>query len=260
MIPVRRPPLIALLTDFGYRDAYVGVMKGVILSICPDARLVDLCHEVPPQDIAEASRVLIANASYFPEGTIFAAVVDPGVGTARAAVAALSNGRCYLAPDNGLLGFLDVERAVRIENKAVVLQPTSRTFHGRDVFAPAAAHLARGVKLDFLGPRIGRLRTLDLPEPRTTRAGTAGVVVSVDRFGNLLTNIPAALAPEGASVRLGRRWIGGIVTTYASVKPGAVAALVSSSGALEIAVRNGDARSTTGADVGTPVLVAGDRA
>ena len=258
MALVRRPPVVALLTDFGHRDCYVGVMKGVILSICPKARLVDLCHEIPPQDLASASRALIANARYFPEGTIFAAVVDPGVGTARAAVAARAGGRFYLAPDNGLLGHLEVDRAVRIENKDLILQPASRTFHGRDVFAPAAAHLARGVKLDDLGPRVGKLKTLDLPEPRRTRAGRVGEVVAVDRFGNLITNIPAALAAEGAAVRLGRRWIGRVVPTYASVKPGAFAALVGSSGVLEIAVRNGDARSTTGAAVGAPVLVTGE--
>lgn len=253
---VRQAPVIALLSDFGLRDPYVGVMKGVILSICPGARLVDLCHEIPPQDVAAASRALHANAKYFPEGTIFVAIVDPGVGSSdRVPVAVLADDRTYVGPDNGIFGLLDMDRGVRIQNKAVMLSEVSRTFHGRDIFAPAAAHLGRGVKLDYLGPAIDRLRDLDLPEPRVTRTGMIGEVVWVDRFGNLITNIPAARFKEGAAVRLGRRWIGKVVKTYASVKPGELAALIGSSGTLEIAVRDGDAHTETGAAVGAPVLV-----
>lgn len=252
---MRHAPVVALLTDFGLRDPYVGIMKGVVLSICPDARLVDLGHDIPPQDVGAASRTLLASAPYFPEGTIFAAVVDPGVGTDRAAVAVRAGGRFYVGPDNGLLGGLEIERAVRIENKAVILQPTSATFHGRDVFAPAAAHLARGVKLDFLGPRLESLRRGPaLSVPRKVRGGLSGSIVAVDRFGNLITDIPADALPDAAAVRLGRRWIG-IVRTYASVKPGELAAVAGSSGTLEIAQRNGDARAATGASVGAPVLV-----
>jgi S-adenosylmethionine hydrolase len=252
---VRQASVVALLTDFGHRDPYVGVMKGVILGICPGARIVDLCHEIPSQDIPAAARVLAANAGYFPEGTVFVAIVDPGVGSDRAAVAARSGDRFFVGPDNGIFGMLDVERAVEVRNRAVMLQPVSRTFHGRDVFAPAAAHLARGVKLDYLGPKIERLRGLTLPEPRATRAGTVGEIVWVDRFGNLITNIPADRFKEGAAVRLGRRWVGKVVKTYASVKPGQLAAVVGSSGTLEIAVRDGDAQRVTGAAVGAQVLV-----
>jgi len=252
---VRQAPVVALLTDFGLRDPYVGVMKGVILSICPAARIVDLCHDVPPQDIATASRALTANARYFPEGTIFVAIVDPGVGSDRAAVALRADDRFFLGPDNGLLAALDFEKAVRIQNKAVMLNPVSKTFHGRDVFAPAAAHLARGVKLDYLGPPLERLEELELPEPRLTRAGLVGEVVWIDRFGNLVTNLPAERFKEGAAVRLGRRWIGKVMTTYASVKPGELTAVIGSSGTLEIAVRDGDAHSATGASIGAPVLV-----
>jgi S-adenosyl-L-methionine hydrolase (adenosine-forming) len=252
---VRQASVVALLTDFGLRDPYVGVMKGVILGICPGARIVDLSHEIPSQDIAAAARVLADNAGYFPEGTVFVAIVDPGVGTDRAAVAARAGDRFFVGPDNGILGRVDVERAVRVQNRAVMLQPVSRTFHGRDVFAPAAAHLARGVKLDYLGPKMEKLRGLELPEPRVTRSGLLGEVVWIDRFGNLITNIPAGRFKEGAAVRLGRRWVGKIVPTYASVKPGDLAALVGSSGTLEIAVRDGDAHQATGADVGATVLV-----
>lgn len=251
-----KPPVLALLTDFGLRDAYVGIMKGVVLSICPEARLVDLCHEVPPQDVASGARLLETAVDAFPEGTVFVAVVDPGVGSDRAAVAVRSGGRTFVGPDNGLLGFLAVERAVRIQNKAVMRHPVSRTFHGRDVFAPAAAHLARGVRLDYLGPKIDRLRSLARPEPRATKAGLVGEVVSVDRFGNLITNIAAEQIPEGATIRLGRRWIGRVVPTYASVEAGALAALIGSSGVLEVAVRNGNAHETTGAGAGASVLVA----
>lgn len=252
---MRQSPIVALLTDFGLRDPYVGVMKGVILSICPAARVVDLCHEIPPQDIAAGSRALTANYRYFPEGSIFIAIVDPGVGSERAAVALRADDRLFLGPDNGLLAGLDVERAVAIRNKAVMLNPVSRTFHGRDIFAPAAAHLARGVKLDYLGPPIEGLRELDLPQPRVTRAGVVGEVVWIDRFGNLVTNITSDRFKEGAAVRLGRRWIGKVMPTYASVKPGELTAVVGSSGTLEIAVRDGDAHDTTGAAIGAPVLV-----
>ncbi|HEX7901578.1 MAG TPA: SAM-dependent chlorinase/fluorinase [Planctomycetota bacterium] len=252
---MRQASVVALLTDFGLRDPYVGVMKGVILTICPGARIVDLCHEIPPQDVATASRLLAGNAAYFPEGTVFVAIVDPGVGSDRAAVAVSAGDRYFVGPDNGILGRLDIDRAVRVENRAVMLQPVSRTFHGRDVFAPAAAHLARGVKLDYLGPKMDRLHGLDLPEPRVTRAGLVGEVVWIDHFGNLITNIPADRLKDGAAVRLGRRWVGKLVKTYASVKPGDVAAVVGSSGTLEIAVRDGDARRFTGAAVGAPVLV-----
>lgn len=252
---MRQAPVIALLTDFGLRDPYVGVMKGVILGICPGARIVDLCHEIPPQDVAAGARALAANAGYFPEGTIFVAIVDPGVGSERAPIALAAQDRLFVGPDNGLLAHLDVDRAVKIQNKAVMLQTVSRTFHGRDVFAPAAAHLGRGVKLDYLGPKIDRLRDLELPEPRETRAGLVGEVVWVDRFGNLITNIPGDRFKEGAAVRLGRRWIGKVVKTYSAVKPGELAALVGSSGTLEIAVRDGDAHGATGAAVGAPVLV-----
>lgn len=252
---MRHAPVIALLTDFGTRDPYVGVMKGVILSICPAARIVDLCHDLPPQDVAAGSRALTANLRFFPEGTIFVAIVDPGVGSERAAVALRAEDRLFLGPDNGILAALDLDRAVRIQNKAVMLNPVSKTFHGRDVFAPAAAHLARGVKLDFLGPPIERLKDLELPEPRVTRAGLIGEVVWIDRFGNLVTNIPSERFKEGAGVRLGRRWIGKVVPTYASVKPGELTALIGSSGTLEIAVRDGDAHDATGASIGAPVLV-----
>lgn len=252
---MRHAPVVVLLTDFGFRDPYVGVMKGVILSICPAARVVDLCHEIPPQDIATGSRALMANYRYFPENSIFVAIVDPGVGSEREAVALRADDRLFLGPDNGLLGALDVERAVRIRNKAVMLSPVSRTFHGRDVFAPAAAHLARGVKLDYLGPPLETLRDLDLPQPRVTKAGLVGEVVWIDRFGNLVTNIPCERFKEGAAVRLGRRWIGKVMPTYASVKSGELTALVGSSGTLEIAVRDGDAHDATGASIGAPVLV-----
>ncbi|MBI5366471.1 MAG: SAM-dependent chlorinase/fluorinase [Planctomycetes bacterium] len=154
-----RPRVIALVTDFGTRDPYVGVMKGVALGIAPRATLVDLTHEVPPQDVAAGRRALADSARYFPAGTVFVAIVDPGVGTARRALAARSGGRFYLAPDNGLLAFLAGTRAEfrAIDADRWGLEPRSATFHGRDVFAPAAARLAAGLSFARLGPRVAAI-------------------------------------------------------------------------------------------------------
>ena len=189
--------VIALLTDFGTRDWYVATLKGVILSRCPQARFVDITHEIPPQDVVAGAFTLAAAVPWFPPGTVFLAVVDPGVGSERALVAVSADGRYFIGPDNGVLA-LSVEHAVRrrivrLTTRRYWLPAISRTFHGRDIMAPVAAYLAGGGSLRSLGTPIQRLTRLALP--RVTRRGRVvqGAVVHIDAFGNLITNLSAEL-------------------------------------------------------------------
>ncbi len=252
--------IITLTTDFGTRDVWVAAMKGVILGIAPGARLVDVTHEVAPYNIAEGALALEAAAPYFPRGTVHVAVVDPGVGTARRGLALVARGQVFVGPDNGLFTpFLGGTGWTAFELVAPEYRrPTpSRTFHGRDVFAPAAAHLAAGVEPARLGPRVTDPVRLGWPEPRRTAAGIAGVVVHVDRFGNLVTSIPAeAIAALGndAVVGVASRRLP-LVGTYGELGPGRAGALAGSTGRLEIAVREGSAARLLGAGRGTRIVL-----
>src|SRR3989449_5163655 len=188
-------PVIALLSDFGTRDHYAGTMKGVALGICPDATLVDISHDLPPQDVLAGALELAAAYKYFPAGTIFLAVVDPGVGSTRRGIAAEAGDYKFVAPDNGVLTAVLEEhpprRAVELSERRYARPTVSRTFEGRDRFAPAAAWLAKGVDLGALGRSAGSLHRLEVPKP-TVEAGSGtvlGEVLRVDRFGNLITNI-----------------------------------------------------------------------
>ena len=189
-------PVITLLTDFGVDDEYVGSMKGVVLSIAPEVTLVDISHHIDPQDIVQAAYLIASTYGYFPKNTVHLVVVDPGVGSDRSIIAVRTETQYFVAPDNGVLTFiLEKERltqAVRIENAAYFLQPVSTTFHGRDIFAPVGAHIARGVRLNELGPVEDSRNLLRIPiqRPHVTPAGElVGQVVWSDRFGNLITNI-----------------------------------------------------------------------
>ncbi len=263
---------ITLLTDFGTRDEYVGVMKGVIERINPHARVIDISHAVAPQDIVHGAYLLAATFRFFASGTVHVAVVDPGVGGRRRILAAEGEGYRFLAPDNGLLervmGGLAVDTLVSVENRRFFLSPVSRTFHGRDIFAPVAAHLAKGLPLRELGPAIDRSRIVDnvLPGCRRSETGAIeGVVIAVDRFGNLMTNIEgASIEPlrgrNGAgrvAVELAGQPIGDLVDTYQHVEPLAPLAIIGSRGLLEISVNGGDARQMLGAQRNDPVRVAG---
>ena len=221
------PGLITLTTDFGLRDPFVGIMKGVVLSICPSARLVDLTHEIPPQDVLAGGLALEAAAPFFPAGTVHLAVVDPGVGTTRRAIAIRAGGFYLVGPDNGLFTFAldgDGWTAVALTAPEYRLANVSRTFHGRDVFAPAAAYLASGVPLERLGPTVSDPERLRRPACRLEDGELVGEVLDADRFGNLRTSIPAARLVEipgaggscagggaspgraGGRLRRGRRW------------------------------------------------------
>jgi len=261
--------IITLLTDFGLEDGYVAAVKGVIAGIAPDAELVDVTHLVPSQDVASGRFRLLTVTPYFPAGTVHLAVVDPGVGTSRRAIAVRSSsGSLLVGPDNGLLlGALEADPAigaVELSERRFWRTPTpSATFHGRDVFGPVAAHLARGVPLEDLGPAIapGSLVKLVLASWRSVGGGAEGAVQAVDGFGNLISNVPGdALPGHGRwSASIGGRTVTG-GRTYGDVPPGEALALVGSHGYVEIAVRQGDARKTFQAAIGLAVTLRWDGA
>jgi len=248
--PSPPPPIITLLTDFGIRDAYVAAMKGVILGINPAAVLVDLTHEVPPQDMTAGAFLLAAAAPYFPPGTIHLAVVDPGVGTGRRALGAKARGQFWVGPDNGLFHLIFPEGGetltVALENTRYFREPVSATFHGRDIFAPVAAHLSRGVPLEAFGPPLTNPLALPWPEPLYAPEAVRGEIVYVDGFGNLVSNLKGSdlwawLGGAGPSVTLGSLKLEGLSRTYGDVAPGKFLALVGSHGYLEVACAQGDA-------------------
>lgn len=260
--------VISLLTDFGYRDEYVGVVKGVILARNPDVVVVDISHAVAPRDVPGAALMLKAAYPYFPQSTLHVVVVDPGVGSRRAVVVlALEDGPLFLAPDNGVLTPVlqdpRPQTVVRVENSAFFLDRISRTFHGRDIFAPVAAALAGGVPPERLGPTlaVGDLVRVDLPAARRDGANAvSGAVVAVDRFGNLITNIDAGLLgavdyPQ-LQVHIGAHRIQGLGSAYAAVAPNRPVALIGSRGTLEIAVNCGNAAKALAVGRGAAVRVA----
>jgi S-adenosyl-L-methionine hydrolase (adenosine-forming) len=256
-------PVIALLTDFGLVDHYAGAMKGAILSACPGATLVDVTHEVPAHDVAAGALLLDAAYRHFPPGTVFVAVVDPGVGSERRPIAARAGGWLFVGPDNGVFTYVleadPAARVHRIANAALFRVPTSRVFHGRDVFGPVAARLACGLPLEEVGPAIGDPVRLELPPKTRTEDGWSGAVLHVDRFGNLTTNLlegdVAVLGGlDSLEVRLGPEVLP-LVRSYSDVAPGRACALVGSSGRLEISVREGRAEALPGAGRGARVLV-----
>jgi S-adenosylmethionine hydrolase len=255
-------PVLALLTDFGVRDHYVGVMKGVALGICPGLTLVDLTHDIPAQDVRAAAFELDASFRYFPSGTVFLAVVDPGVGSDRRAVAVETADYRFVAPDNGLLtpvlNGAGHWRAVTLSNPQYARREISRTFEGRDRFAPAAAWLASGTSLDALGPAVEHLVRLTLPEALTTMDGVRGEIVRVDHFGNLVTNISRRRLHELGNpvvVAAGDRDDLPLVATYADAPAATLCALIGSGDFLELAVSGGNAALVTGLRTGAPVLV-----
>lgn len=251
--------VVTLLTDFGLDDAYVGTIKGVLLGINPRARLVDLTHTVPPQDVRRAALLLEAAWRFFPRGTVHLAIVDPGVGTARRPIAVRAGGQYFIGPDNGLLGFcfdLPGARGVVLADGRYHRRPVSRTFQGRDVFAPAAAHCSRGVRLTALGPWLRSPVRLPLSVPRHRGARVDGEVLLVDHFGNLLTNLRGRELPgpvERGVLRVGRARVRGLSGTYADRPRRALGAVIDSSGQVEVFVREGSARRQLGVGPGAPV-------
>ncbi len=260
-------PPIALLTDFGFKDSYVGVMKGVIRGICDDADIIDLSHNIVPQDIAEAAFVLAASYRFFPPETIFTCVVDPGVGTERAVLYMRTNDQVFLAPDNGLLSVIadegGREEVRRVTARDYFLEETSTTFHGRDVFAPVAAHLAKGLEPSKLGPTASHMHRLQLPNPvRTADGSLRGEIIYIDQFGNLITNMregtmrrSLGVPPDKVEVRVKRQRMEGLARAYADRPEGELVALIGSSGYLEVAVNKGSAAERLGCEKGDSITL-----
>ncbi|MEX0935797.1 MAG: SAM-dependent chlorinase/fluorinase [Gemmatimonadota bacterium] len=251
-------PRVTLLTDFGTRDGYVGAMKGVIASIFPGVIIDDVSHSIEAGDIRSTALVLARYWSRYPPGTIHVVVVDPGVGTERRAIAGEVDRRFFVAPDNGVLSrVLDASeksRIVQVENPEYILPEAGSTFHGRDVFAPAAAYLARGVHLTRLGARVQDPVRLEPERVRKVDGAMEGKVISQDRFGNLVTNLPGSALEGEADVQIGGQTIP-VVKTYGEAAPERLAALVNSDGRVEVAVRDGSAARLLGAGVGTPIRI-----
>jgi hypothetical protein len=257
-------PIITLTTDFGEGSPYVAQMKGVILSLNPEATLVDITHAIGPQDVKQGARVLDDVTDRFPPGTIHVAVVDPGVGTDRRIIAARIDEQVYVAPDNGLLSLVahrsPPQQCVEIVNRKYWLAEVSNTFHGRDIMAPVAASLSLGVGLPELGPPIRELNKLTWPEIEIDEKLIKGSVVSFDSFGNLITDITAqmlAAVPDRSQLRIecGRHTVYGMVRTYAELPAKSQVALIGSSGFLELAVVNGNAVQALEVGVGEEVRV-----
>jgi hypothetical protein len=255
-------PLITLTTDFGVSDHFVGVMKGVILSLAPAARIVDLCHEIPPFSVSEAAFVISESYRYYPKKTIHVAVVDPGVGTARRPILVEAGGQVLIGPDNGVFGLIYAReprvKVREITNRRYALKNPSNTFHGRDIFAPAAAHLLRGVRLASLGPLIADYFRPQLEKPvRTGHRVWTGSVLKVDRFGNLITNFHIrdfpAVAERPFIMIPGVSRVESFVKTFADCPTGELAVLVGSSGYLEVVSNQASAARLLGCATGSPV-------
>lgn len=260
-------PLITLTTDFGLNDHYIGTIKGVILNIVPDAEIVDICHAVQAFDVLDGALAIAQAYSYFPDRTVHLVVVDPGVGTARRPIL-LSTGRHYfVAPDNGVLSLI-YSHAERIQVRHIVAdhyyrQPLSSTFHARDIFAPVVAYLAKGVEAEKFGEEITDFVRFNAPKPKPLDAQTLrGVVLRVDRFGNIITNftpqdVPALFeaAPPAFKILVGKREITEIHTNYADGAPNEVFGILGSMGYLEIAANRAAAAQIIGAGKGSEVTV-----
>jgi S-adenosylmethionine hydrolase len=244
--------LITLLSDFGTADSYVGELKGVLLSRVHGAALVDITHQIPAGDVRAAQYVLSRTWHRFPRETVHLAVVDPGVGTARRALAAAAAGHYFVAPDNGLLSFLPADAHYVALPVPAGAAPT---FHGRDLFAPAAGQLALGTALAHLGQPITDPYRAPLPTPRRDGSSLVGEVIYVDRFGTLITNISGDAVKPGGAIGINGTSAGPLRRTFGDVKPGEIAAFVGSGGTIEVAVRDGSAAERLGVRAGVEVRV-----
>jgi S-adenosyl-L-methionine hydrolase (adenosine-forming) len=241
--------IVTLLSDFGQRDGFVGIVKGIVLGICPGATIVDLSHDVPPQDVTGGALILASAVGYFPDHTVHLAVVDPGVGTARRPILVETERFVLIGPDNGLLSVAadaaPVRRVIHLDRPEFFSPSPSHTFHARDVFAPVAGHCARGVECASLGSPLDGFARLSLPAVRRLEDALEGQVIHIDRFGNLMCNIRredlSGFREPELSISIGGVQIAGISPHYSAVREGKPVALWNSWGRLEVAVRNGSA-------------------
>lgn len=257
-------PIVAFLSDFGTRDHYAGTLKAVVLGVCPDATLVDIGHDIPAHDVMAGALELAACYRYFPHGTVFLTVVDPGVGSSRRGIAADTGDFRFVAPDNGVLSAVFREapprKVVELTERKYARPTVSRTFEGRDRFAPAAGWLAKGIALTALGKGVTDFQVLHFPQAVADARQVTGEVVRIDRFGNLITNIDRRsfeqLAHGGViAVRAGSHDVTRVVATYAEAPAGALCALFGSTDHLEIAVNAGDAAARLALGRGAEVTV-----
>lgn len=255
--------LITLTTDFGIQDHYVGVLKAVLLSIARHARLVDISHQIPPQDIMAGAWVVRNSAMLFPPDSVHLVVVDPGVGTDRKPIAIKIEDQYFVGPDNGIFSLIADQydyQGIELTNSEFWRPNPSRTFHGRDIFAPVAAHLANGVDFSELGKPIEKLQTYRWAVPISDKDGVQGWIVHIDHFGNLISNIPESIIREaGADANLkiyvGNTIFDTIVNTFGDVPDGEPAAYIGSSGVLEVAINKGDAREMLGVEKGAQISI-----
>lgn len=255
-------PIITLTTDFGYHDPFVGIMKGVMLRINPRATFVDLSHGVAPQDVMAGALCLKASAGYFPRGSIHLAVVDPGVGSRRRAIVIETEDACFVGPDNGVLSLAaqtsPVVRTIELTRSDIHLEPTSATFHGRDIFAPAAARISIGMPPQELGDRVEGFTALACPAVERHGASLTGEIIYIDHFGNLVSNIRNSdldSASGELAVTIAETNIRGLSSSYRAAGVGNYLALFNSWGLLEISRCNGNAQAGLGVSVGAPVSI-----
>lgn len=257
--------IISLLTDFGLRDGYVGVMKGVIWKINPDVQIADITHFIAPQDVRQGALALLRTTKYFPRGTVHVAVVDPGVGTARRPLAAEADGHYFIGPDNGLFSLVFQEAEQRglkrryftLDRPQYWLPEISNVFHGRDIFAPAAAHLSKGTPIEQMGSPLANPVRLTISQPVKTDNGWRGEVIEIDNFGNLAANIRREHLPDGAAVtvKVGGKTIAGLIKTFDEKAAGELAAMIGTEDDLMIAVVRGNAAERLNTKVGDLVEV-----
>ena len=254
--------IITLSTDFGIEGHYPGAMKGVMLGINPRIRIVDITHSIPKFDVLSGAFTLSSFYSYYPLGTIHVAVVDPGVGSQRKSIAIAADGHYFVGPDNGLFSIIyrkSSNISIReIINPDYMLKHVSSTFHGRDIFAPAAAHISLGVNINEFGGEVLSPVTLGLPEPVVSSGTVTGEIIYTDSFGNLLTNIPGEMVKKGSEVFVGDISLGAPKASYGSVKIGDLLSLVGSAGYLEISVNQGSAYETLGRELVVTVVTGED--
>ncbi len=257
--------IAVLLTDFTDADGYPAVMKGVMLGQLPDLQIIDLSHSVPHQDVLHAALLLGRSFSFFPEGTVFICVVDPGVGTQRRGIIAQLGNQYFVGPDNGLISIMyrhaltkkSPVRVFSLEDRSFMLDPVSLTFHGRDIFAPAAAHFLNGTPLEAFGAEINEPKLLVLPEPVRTPSGLEGEILYIDAFGNLGTSIRAEHLAHNAkfNIILCGQTVRGLLNTFGEGKQGELVAIIDSHGYLTVCIVNGSARKELSACVGDKILV-----
>ncbi len=254
--------IITLTTDFGLSDPFVGIMKGVILSIAPEARIVDITHDIRSYDVSEASFLVNSSFRYFPDGTIHAVIVDPGVGSMRRPIAARAKNHYFVAPDNGVLSYiLHTERSepppsvYRITNEALFRKPVSHTFHGRDIFAPIAGYLARGAAIETVGEAITDFAIKSPPRPVIRGKKLVANVVHIDKFGNIVTNLRAEDLQPGFRIRVAGHEVSQLCRTFSHAEPGELCAVEGSTGYVEIALNQSSAANRLNVACGTEIEV-----